>query len=155
MARIDYCNGLLYRVPAMHLSKLQRLQNAVARLITYTPRFHHISPILFTLHWLLIECRISYKIAILTFRFSTPAYLLNRIQFRHIDRYSLRLMNLGVLLQDPSVRFKCTLGDRAFSASAPQTWNALPTNIRNQTNFIIFKTMLRNYFFREAFSNML
>ena len=103
----------------MHLSKLERLQNTAARLITYTPRFHHIFPILFTLHWLPIKYRIGYKIAILTFkviRFSTPVHLRNLVQFRHTDRYSLRSMNLGVLLQDPSVRFKCTLGDRAFSA---------------------------------------
>ena len=89
MARIDYCDGLLYRVPAVHLSKLQRLQNTAARLITYTPRFHHFSPVLFTLHWLHIKYRISYKIAILTFkviRFSIPAYLRYLIQFRQIDR---------------------------------------------------------------------
>ena len=34
MVRVDYCNGLLYRVPAVHLSKLQHLQNTAARLIT-------------------------------------------------------------------------------------------------------------------------
>ena len=28
MTRIDYCNGLLYGVPAVHLFKLQRLQNS-------------------------------------------------------------------------------------------------------------------------------
>ena len=35
MARIDYCNGLFYNVPAAHLSKLQHLQNTAARLITF------------------------------------------------------------------------------------------------------------------------
>ena len=44
-------------------------------------------------------------------RFSTPVYLRNLVQFRYNERYSLRSMHLGVLLQDPSVRFKCTLGD--------------------------------------------
>ena len=157
MARIDYCNGLLYRVPAVHLSRLQRLQNTAAHLITYTPRFHHIPPVIFTLHWLPVKYRISYKIAILTFkviRFSTPAYLRNLIQFRHNERYSLPSMHLGVLLQGPSLRFNSTLGDRAFSASAPKTWNALPANIRSQTDFNTFKTMLKTYYFREAFSSM-
>ena len=58
MARIDYCNGLLYNVPAAHLSKLQRLQNTAARLIAFTPKFDHISPVLFKLHWLPVEYRI-------------------------------------------------------------------------------------------------
>ena len=55
MACIDYCNSLLYGVPAVHLSKLQRVQNSVARLISYTPRYHHISPVLFDLHWLPVK----------------------------------------------------------------------------------------------------
>ena len=59
MARVDYCNGLLYNVPAVHLSKLQRLQNTAARLITFTPKFDHISPISFKLHWLPVEYRIQ------------------------------------------------------------------------------------------------
>ena len=53
------------------------------------------------------------------------------------------------------LRFKCTLGDRAFSASAPKTWNALPASIRSQTDFNTFKTMLKTYYFREALSSML
>ena len=32
MTRIDYCNSLLYGVPAVYLSKLQRVQNSAARL---------------------------------------------------------------------------------------------------------------------------
>ena len=161
MARIDYCNGLLYRVRAVHFSELQRLQNTASRLITfftYTPRFHHISPVLFTLHRLSVKYRISYKIVILTFkviRFSSPTYLRNLIQFRHNECYSLRSMHLGVLLQDPSLKFKCTLGKKAFSASALKTWNAPPANIRSQNDFNTFKTMLKTFYFREAFSSML
>ena len=33
MSQLDYCNGLLYGTPAVHLGKLQRLQNAAARLV--------------------------------------------------------------------------------------------------------------------------
>ena len=135
------------------------------RTLSHTWLHIHLDFTIFCLFFLpLITCScllsidwISYKIATLTFKvicFSIPAYLhINLIQIRHNDRYLLPSIHLGILLQDPSVRFKCTLGDRAFSASAPQTWNALPANIRSQTNFNIFKTMLKTYYFKKAFSN--
>ena len=42
----------LYKVPAVHMSKLQRIQNSAARLACSTPRSNHITPVLFSLHWL-------------------------------------------------------------------------------------------------------
>ena len=38
IGRIDYCNSLLFGLPSVHLLKLQRLQNAAARLISNVPR---------------------------------------------------------------------------------------------------------------------
>ena len=78
MARMDYCNGLLYDVPAAHLSKLQRLQNTADPLVSYTPKFDHIPPVLFNRHWLPIKYRIKFKLGVLTYKathFKTPQYL--------------------------------------------------------------------------------
>ena len=49
--RIDYCNSLLYKIPAIN-AILQYVQNCSARLVSYIPRFNHIAPILYQLHWL-------------------------------------------------------------------------------------------------------
>ena len=51
ISRIDYCNSLLYGLPAVLVAKLQRLQNSAARLISLTSYFHHITPVLKSLHW--------------------------------------------------------------------------------------------------------
>ena len=50
IGRLDYCNSLLYGLPATHISKLQRVQSAATRLISNTSRFCHISSIMYELH---------------------------------------------------------------------------------------------------------
>ena len=68
IGRIDYhdCNSLLFKIPAVHIAKLQRIQNSAARLVYYIPRFEHITPVLYRLHWLPVSFRIEYKVLILT-----------------------------------------------------------------------------------------
>ena len=51
-SQLDYCNSLLVGLPNTLLNKLQQVQNTAARMITRTPRNHHITPVLNELHWL-------------------------------------------------------------------------------------------------------
>ena len=46
IGRINHCNSHLFGLPSFHLLKLQRLQNAAARLISNVPRYSHITPVL-------------------------------------------------------------------------------------------------------------
>ena len=50
ISRLDYCNSVLYGIPAIHTNKLQRVQNAAARLLTNKPRYSHITPVVVDLH---------------------------------------------------------------------------------------------------------
>jgi hypothetical protein len=46
IGHLDYCNSLFYGLPANQINKLQRTQNAAARLLSNTSRFCHISPVM-------------------------------------------------------------------------------------------------------------
>ena len=43
-SRVDYCNSLLYGLPASQLNKVQLVLNTAARLVFCAPRFSHITP---------------------------------------------------------------------------------------------------------------
>ena len=54
-SRIDNCNSLFCGLPVAEIEKLQRVQNAAARLLTGSKRTEHITPTLRNLHWLPVE----------------------------------------------------------------------------------------------------
>ena len=93
MSLLDYCNGLLYGTPAVHPGKLQRLQNAAARLVCTVSRCDHITPSLINLHWLPVTHRIELKIAMLVHKYIygvSPQYLLDLIKIKESSQYQLR-----------------------------------------------------------------
>ena len=135
---------------------MQRLQNSAARLITHTPRYCHITPVLLALHWLPVKFRICLKITVISFKAIHnlgPAYLSNLIHIKRCCRYSLR-SNVGVILQDPTAKFKCTLGGRSFTATAPKIWYGLPDYIRKENDFDTFNRLIKTHYFKEVYNDL-
>ena len=58
-----------------------------------------------------------------------PAYLSNLLHIKRCSHYNPR-SNVGVILQNPTSKFKDTLGDISFTAAAPKIWNGLPDYVR-------------------------
>ena len=115
------------------IAKLQRVQNAAARLIMDIGKHCHITPALYELHWLPVPARIHFKILLLAFKAIhglAPAYISNLLVIKRKSSYNLR-SNSGILLEPPRGKMLGTLGERAFQAAAPHLWNELPLQLRN------------------------
>jgi len=49
-SRLHYANSILYNTSSVNMLKLQRVQNSLARVVTYKKRVEHIHPVLHQLH---------------------------------------------------------------------------------------------------------
>jgi len=65
-SKLDYCNSVYYKLPKSQLSRLQQIQNFLARTVVKARKSPHITFMLSSLHWLRIKKRIEYKLLSLT-----------------------------------------------------------------------------------------
>ena len=149
-SRLDYCNSLLYGIADIDLTKLQRVQNQLARLVTKSPPFTCSFPLLRSLHWLPVRFRILFKINLLTYktlREKQPVYLHSMLA-ASIPSRSMRSNNDNSLSVP---RVKTINGARAFHSCAPSLWNNLPLSVRSASSVATFKKYLKTHLFDLAF----
>ena len=86
---LDYCNSLLNNTAKQDLSKLQRVQNCLARVVLRAPRFSPSLPLLKQLHSLPVNYRIKFKLSTLTYRalaIHQQPYLASLLHFSNVPR---------------------------------------------------------------------
>ena len=115
------------------INQLQRVQNVAACIVTLSPKFCHITPVLANLHWLPIVLRNGIEFKILTVTYKTlhglaPTYIKDLLQSclpaRDLRSSKKNLLAVGA--------FKInSYGRGAFSVAAPLLWNSLPQHIRD------------------------
>ena len=151
-SRLDYCNSLYVGINQASLKRLQLVQNAAARLLTGTKKYHHITPVLASLHWLPVKFRVDFKVLLFVFKSLhglSPSYLSELIE-PYVPPRALRSADKMLLkvLHDTNMRSR---GDRAFAAAGPILWNMLPLHIRSAQSLVTFKSLLKPHFFSIAF----
>ena len=109
------------------LSRLQQIQNSLARTVVKVPKSCHITPILRSLHWLRITECIEYNMqAPLTYLQSShtqPRPCLHNL----ISTRRPRSSSVVTLARPPSSSLKIT--DCSFRYAAPCLWNQLPLSL--------------------------
>ena len=120
--------------------RLQKVQNAAARVILQLSKFDHITSTFVDLHWLPIKFRVQFKLLLIVYKSlhnQALDYINDLLSLKTESNYSLRSSG-QTLLSVP--RVNCPkFGGRAFTHAAPVLWNSLPLTIRSSSGNSFFK----------------
>ena len=134
-----------------NLSRLQLVQNTLARVVAQKSRFDHITPVLSELHWLPVRHRINFKIAAIThtvLQSQQPSYLAALIPCYAPVRSLRSSSSLSICVP---LRKTSMAASRSFSSVAPKIWNALPGHLSSIPTLPAFRRALKHHFFLSAY----
>ena len=156
LSRLDYGSATLAGLPSSLIGCLQSVLNAAARLVFSSRMYDHVTPLLQELHWLRMEQRIEFKLAVLVYRCLhglAPSYLSNSLhRVSNLEsRRRLRSASTSALVV-PLTRLS-TVGDRAFPVAAVRVWNGLPPHVTSSPSLLTFRRHLKTVLFARSYPN--
>ena len=135
-SRLDCCNSLLNNIAKRDLTKFQRVQHCLTRVVLRAPQFSASLPLLKQLHWL--SYRINVKLSTLTYRalsMQQRPYLSSLLHLSNISRQLRSSISQQLIVH----KTKVNLGKRAFSVAAPRVWNELFCYLPKNSKYIYSK----------------
>ena len=151
LSKLDYCNSLLAGTPEYHLSWLQHVQNMACRVVCNLRKYDHVSPSMYSLHWLKVRECITYNIAYLVHCCKmrlAPQYLIDVLP-TVTHSHSLRSLISGNI---PSAKCPTSLASEgSFSAVGPKIWNSLPPQVWLERSGDGFRKGLKTFLFGQSY----
>lgn len=151
-SRLDYCNGVLAKMPQCHLDRLQSVLRSAARLVLRLPSSANVTELMRrTLHWLPINERINYKLCLFAYKCQhelAPIYLSEMLT--PVANLPYRSHLRGAARGDLEVPLTrtVTIGPRGFSFACPSAWNTLPNSLKDKSlTLFSFKKQLKTVLF--------
>ena len=153
MSNLKYKNDILkLSLPALQYAysviKFTEMESNY-RIVSGIRKYEHIRPALCSLHWLPVEYRIQFKIAVTTFsirRSGEPAYLASLLH----DKVSVRSLRSSDKSFLDVPRRQTETAKRSFRFAAPTIWNSLPVQLRQLDPITVsrrsFKKQLKTIF---------
>ena len=148
-SRLDYCNSLLFNVNKSNIFKLQKVQNAAARLEARCGKRHSVSNVISNLHWLRIEARIVFKILLLVHK-CIVGKCSNNLSITY-KAYNRRPDDYLMLQQN---KVNTNYGKRTFDYASSRLWNVVPMHLRSTENTDSFKKGIKTMLFAD-FNNFM
>jgi hypothetical protein len=153
-SRVDFCNSMFYGSTKDVLRGVRSVLSFTAKAITGANFRTPSDPIFKNLHWLPLNARISFKLAVLAFKIihnQAPSYLQKHIRAvspPRLTRYSSAPVLTSLSYSSKSVSRFC---ERSCFYSICDIFNHLPSEIRAEPNFITFKRRLKEHYFLQSF----
>ena len=141
-SKLDYCNVILFGLNLNLIQKLQKVQNAAARLIYKLPKHSSVSDVIEELHWLRVEQRCIYKILLIVYKHfssTSPSFLSSLLEISNLETKMLKC-----------TYYNTKYGRRAFRYTAPRLWNKLPQDLRTEESINTFKKKLKTFLFQHT-----
>ena len=136
---------MLFDVSKSNLNKLQKVQNAAARLVVRKRKHDSVSSSIKDLHWLRVESRIIFKLLLITHK-SIQGRCSKNLQLP----YKLFNCRPDDFLKLETIRCNTKYGQRTYRWAAPRLWNALPLKIRMEEKTDTFKRLVKTLLFHDT-----
>jgi len=150
-SRLDYCNSLYCGMSNTNFQRLQRVQNAAARIVRQAPRHQHSTSLsrptkgssLATCAWQswLQNCRTLLQSRRTVTNFGS---YFSTLAIYTVACPVLRSSTSDLLSTQSS---STNIAAHWFSCCAPTVWNSLPSFVRTADSFTSFRSQLKTYMF--------